>query len=152
MLPAGARAGRVRLRLPQGGWRVDYVALASIAGEATPIRVAPRRVSGTLSKEFGKGRTPATAFPITTLPGDAYELSYQLPPLPADAAAYELFLDSRGYYLEWMRKEWMGQEQPLAALRMLLAPEQAMRELAPAFKKIEPEAEALFWRSRYVHP
>lgn len=151
MLPAGARAERVRLRMPQGGWRVDYVALASISGEAQPVRVAPWRVRGQISKDFGRGRAPADRFPITTLPGDEYELEYRLPAGPA-GTQYELFLDSRGYYLEWMRKEWLGEERPLAALRMLLAPEEAMRELAPAFKKLEPEAEELFWRSRYVQP
>lgn len=65
---------------------------------------------------------------------------------------YDLFLDSRGYYLEWMRQEWLREQNPLAALRMLLDPARALRELAPAFKRIEPQAETLFWRSRYAHP
>lgn len=150
MLPAGTRAERVRLRLPQGGWRIDYLALAEVSGEAEPLRLAPVGITGQLSPDFGKGRIPAAAFPIVTVPGDEYELEYELPATARAGDEYELFLDSRGYYLEWMRKEWMGQERPLAALRMLLSPEQAMRELAPAFKKIEPEAEEMFWRSRYA--
>lgn len=149
-LPAGATADRVRLRLPQGGWRIDYVALVQVSGEAEAVRLAPARIAGRLSPDFGKGRIPAEAFPIVTVPGDQYELEYELPPAARAGDEYELFLDSRGYYLEWMRKEWLGDERPLAALRMFLSPEQAMRELAPAFKKIEPEAEALFWRSRYA--
>lgn len=150
MLPAGARAERVRLRLPQGGWRVDYLALAEVSGEAEPLRLAPARITGQLSPDFGKGRSLAEGFPLVTVPGDEYELEYELPAAARAGDEYELFLDSRGYYLEWMRKEWMGDERPLAALRMVLSPEQAMRELAPAFKKIEPEAEELFWRSRYA--
>ena len=149
-LPAGASADRVRLRLPQGGWRVEYVALAQISGEAEAVRLAPARIAGQLSADFGKGRRPAERFPIVTVPGDQYELEYELPPAPRAGDEYELFLDSRGYYLEWMRKEWLGDERPLAAVRMFLSPEQAMRDLAPAFKKIEPEAEELFWRSRYA--
>lgn len=148
MLPAGVDASRIRLRMPQGGWRVDYVALAEVTEEAKPLRLAPVAMSGQMSPDFGRGRQPATAFPIVTVPGDEYELSYQLPP----GGPYDLFLDSRGYYLEWMRKEWLGDEQPLRALRMFLSPAEALRELAPAFKKLEPQAEELFWRSRYERP
>ncbi len=57
----------------------------------------------------GAGRTAATSFPIVTLPGDAYQLAYRLPEHPE---RYELFLESRGYYLEWMRREWMADESP----------------------------------------
>ena len=148
MLPAGATGEHVRLRLPAGGWRIDYVALATITGEATPIRVAPSSIHGTLGREYAGERTPATAFPIITMPGDRYELGYELPA----GSDYELFLDSRGYYLEWMRSQWLAEEQPLAALRMLVDPAGAMRKLAPAFKRVEAEAEQLFWRSRYAHP
>jgi hypothetical protein len=101
-----------------------------------------------MSPDYGRGRAPATGFPIVTQPGDAYDFTYQLPA----GAQYELFLDSRGYYLEWMRKEWLHETQPLAALKMLLDPAQALRDLAPAFKQLEPQAEALFWSSRYAHP
>jgi hypothetical protein len=148
LLPDGANGERVRLRLPKGGWRIDYVALARITGRATPIRLAPTAIRGTLGREFAGTRTPATAFPIVAQPGDAYELAYELPP----GDDYELFLDSRGYYLEWMRQDWLRGGNPLAALRMLVDPSGALRDLAPAYKRIEPEAEALFWRSRYARP
>lgn len=148
MLPAGVDPSKIRLRLPQGGWRVDYVALAEVTEEAKPLRLAPVAMTGQMSPDFGRGRQPATGFPIVTVPGDEYELSYQLPP----GGPYDLFLESRGYYLEWMRKEWLGDEQPLRALRMFLSPAEALRELAPAFKKLEPQAEELFWRSRYARP
>jgi hypothetical protein len=148
MLPEGLSGDHVRLQLPKGGWRIDYVARARIQGEAVPLRVAPTRVTGRLSRDYGQGRSAATGFPIVTVPGDQYRFEYQLPP----GEAYELFLDSRGYYLEWMRKEWMGKEQPLAALRMLLDPAAALRELAPRYKQLEPEAEEIFWRSRYARP
>lgn len=152
VLPPGTVADRVRLRLPKGGWRIDSVARATITGTAVPIRIAPRSITGTLGSEFGAGRAPATAFPIVTMPGDAYQLVYDLPDLPAGAAGYDLFLDSRGFYLEWMRKQWLAEEHPMSALEMFVMPEQALRDLAPAFKRLEPDAEALFWSSRYAHP
>ena len=61
----------------------------------------------------------------------------------------ELFLDSKGYYYEWMRSEWLNAEDPLMASLVLLNPEEALRRLAPAFKRAEPEMERLFWQSRF---
>lgn len=147
LLPDQVRGDRVRLRLPRGGWRIDHVARAVLAHQVTPERVAPRAIRGTLGSEYAAGRTAAIGFPIIAQPGDAYELDYAIP-----RGEVELFLDSRGYYLEWMRAEWLREEQPLAALRMLLDPAQAMRDLAPAWKRMEPQAEQAFWRSRYARP
>ena len=45
------------------------------------------------------------------MPGDSYELAYDLPA----GDNFELFLDSRGYYLEWMREQWLRDENPVAA-------------------------------------
>jgi hypothetical protein len=146
-LPDQARGERVRLRLPRGGWRIDHVARVILERKVTPQRIAPRAIRGTLGREFAAGRTAASELPIVTQPGDAYELDYDVP-----RGEVELFLDSRGYYLEWMRAEWLREEQPLAAMKLLLDPAQAMRDLAPAWKRMEPQAEQLFWRSRYAHP
>lgn len=150
VLPPGARGDRIRLRLPRGGWRIDHVARAALAGEVAAdqiARIAPRQIAGTLGAEFAAGRQPATALPIVTQPGDAYELDYDVP-----AGEVELFLDTRGYYLEWMRAEWRRDDHPFKAAQMLLDPAQALRDLAPAWKRMEPSAEQLFWRSRYAHP
>jgi len=148
VLPEHARGERVRLVLQRGGWRIDGIALATLDGEVQPIRVAPTRIRGTLGTEYAGNRMPATTFPIVTLPGDRYQLVYELPP----GEDYELFLDSRGYYLEWMRKEWLGDENVFAALRMFADPAGMLRALAPAYKRVEPEMEQIFWRSRYAHP
>lgn len=148
LLPEHVRGGRIRLVMQRGGWRVDSVALATIVGEAQPVRIAPSRIRGTLGEEYAGGRTAATRFPIVTMPGDRYELAYQLP----SGGNYELFLDSRGYYLEWMRAEWLADENPLAAVRMFAAPARMLRELAPAYKHVESRMEEIFWRSRYARP
>lgn len=148
MLPEGVTGEHVRLQLPKGGWRIDSAALATLAGAATPIRIAPKAIRGTIGKDYAGGRQPVSAFPIVTMPGDVYEFDYTLPA----GDDYELFLDSRGFYLEWMRDEWLRDEHPLSALRLFTSPAQMLKELAPAYKKLEPTAEAVFWRSRYAHP
>ena len=62
------------------------------------------------------------------------------------------FLESQGYYLEWMRNEWMAEENALMAAQLFLDPAAALKRLAPEFKHVEPELEASFWRSKYVAP
>ena len=86
---------------------------------------------------------------LTTLPGDEYELVYNLPP---NFASYELFLDSQGYYLEWMRTEWLVEENPRLLAKMFRKPKEMLRYLAPEFKQVESQMETAFWNSRYVKP
>ncbi len=149
LLPEGSTAERIRLRLARGNWRIDHVAMARLAGRVEPIRVRPRSITGTLGRQFAGERKAATGFPIVTQPGDSYLLEYQL---PSDRGPLELFLDSRGYYLEWMRKEWVAEQAPLRGLQMVLDPAGALRRFAPAYKRVEPEIEQMFWRSRYAQP
>jgi hypothetical protein len=56
---------------------------------------------------------------------------------------------ARLYYLEWMRAEWLV-EQDLAAARDFVAdPREALRRLAPRWKALEADAERVFWESRF---
>jgi hypothetical protein len=148
-LPAGdGRPVRLRLQLTRGLWRIDYLALVRLGGTVLPVRIPPSAVERSGRKDHSAWRDLVdTTRSLVTLPGDAYDLVYRLPPNPE---RYELFLESRGYYLEWMRQEWLADENPMLAARMVLDPAGSMRALAPAFKRKEPELEKLFWKSRYV--
>jgi hypothetical protein len=84
---------------------------------------------------------------LVTMPGDALDVSYRL---PSAKHGHELFLESRGYYLEWMRQEWIAEEDPLLAMRLLVDPAGMLRLLAPAYKRGEAEMEGIFWGSRYA--
>lgn len=144
-LPGGAE--RVRLRGARGGWRIDWVARATLADAVTPVRVAPAGV-------VRDGREDTSALErlrdsvgtLVTLPGDEYTLRFVLP----TGSETELFLESRGYYLEWMRDEWMAEENPTRLAQLFLDPGAALRDLAPAFSRAEPDLERAFWRSKYV--
>lgn len=139
---------RVRLRLTRGLWRIDYLALASLGTPLEAIRLAPARV-----ERAGRADSNAwhalvdTAASLVTFPGDAYDLIYRL---PAHPERYEVFLESRGYYLEWIRQEWLAEQSLASAARILLDPTGALRTLAPEFKRQEGEMERRFWDSRYV--
>lgn len=139
---------RIRLQLTRGLWRIDYLALAQLGKPVQPVRVPPARVQRAGQEDSVAWRALVdTGKALVTLPGDAYDLIYQLPPHPEQ---YELFLESRGYYLEWMRTEWLAEENLALAAQILLDPARALQTLAPAFKRQEPEMERLFWNSRYV--
>lgn len=137
----------IRLRLTKGHWRLDAVKLVKLSKQRNPIRLSPIAVNqdGVSANEAHRLLTDPTEA-LTTLPGDVYTLVYQL---PKDFESYELFLESRGYYLEWMREAWLADENPTFAAVMLFNPERALRVLAPEFKKIEVDMEKKFWRSRY---
>ena len=140
----------IRLRLTKGHWRLDAVKLVKLGKQLDPVRLSPFMVNqdGVSADEALQLLTdPKKA--LTTLPGDVYTLVYQL---PKDFESYELFLESRGYYLEWIREEWLSDENPALAAMMLFNPERALRVLAPEFKKIEVDMEKKFWGSRYEKP
>jgi hypothetical protein len=143
-------SGRYRLHLTRGLWRIDQVALHRLGARVTPRVLLPYRVSTAgridpagLAALLDSSRT------LVTGPGDRYAIQYRLPGRPR---AYEYFLESRGYYMEWMRQEWLAEENPIAALGMVLDPGGTLRRLAPAYARAEPSAEQAFWNSRYAKP
>jgi hypothetical protein len=138
---------RVRLRMAKGDWRLDWVALAELGPRLQPTRLAPRAIAGRTAA--GGAVTPRLGETIVTQPGDAYTFDFQLPESPE---AHELFLSSRGYYLEWIRQSWLKDESGLRAAMMLYTPSVALRVLAPAYKRQEAGMERIFWESRFAVP
>ncbi len=139
---------RAQLRLTRGHWRLDYVALAELGDSVEPQRLEPAVVRRH-GHEDSQARTKllSSEETLVTLPGDEYTLVYQLPAPDLD---YELFLESRGYYLEWLREEWRAEENPVGWATLFLKPSLALKQLAPAYKAIETDMEAIFWSSRYA--
>jgi len=138
---------RVRLRFTRGAWRFDRLALARIAPAAQPQGLDPTRVERAGTPEAAAlARLLDPDRYLITGPGDAYRLTFDL---PRDASELEFFLESRGYYYEWMRPEWLREEDP-AMLRMIAhAPRAALRRMAPGYARLEPRLEELFWASRF---
>ncbi|HKQ56500.1 MAG TPA: hypothetical protein VJY35_01415 [Candidatus Eisenbacteria bacterium] len=149
VLPLPRVAGKplhVRLQMARGLWRLDWVALARLSGSAAPIRLRPVVVERAGPNAAG---TVARDGALTTQPGDEYIFRFRL---PAAGRPHELFLETRGYYLEWMRDAWLAEENPQRAAMMLAQPAEALRVLAPEFKAQEAGMERTFWGSRYAHP
>lgn len=142
--------GRARVTMTKGAWRVDEVALASGLERDEPIRLVPRVVmKDGAADEVARTRLVDSAQSLVTLPGDAYTLVYDI---PRDGTEYDLFLESRGYYLEWIRDAWIEEENPALLAELFLSPQQALVRLAPEYKRVEPGMEQIFWSSRYAKP
>lgn len=150
-LPPGSDPSHVRLRMAAGAWRVDWVGLTGVAGPARGIRLHPSRMtSGGAPDTSALVALTDSSRTLVTFPGDAYTIEYDLPTHPGAAAEYDVFLDARGYYLEWMRSEWIAEENQARAIALFTNPRAALKTLAPEFKRAEPHLEAAFWRSRYA--
>jgi len=138
---------RVRMTLARGHWRLDWVALARLGAPVGPVRLAPASVERRGRADEDARETLASgAGHVVTQPGDAYRLRFRL---PAGDGRYELFLESEGYYYEWMRQEWLAEEDAQMAFLALADPAAALRRLAPAYKAQEDGLEQQFWDSRF---
>jgi hypothetical protein len=144
---AGAAPLHVRLRLARGHWRLDAVALAALAEPVAPVALDPVSVeSDGRTDERARVTLAQGAEHLVTRPGDAYRLTFRLPP---SGPSLELFLESEGFYYEWMRSEWLAESDPAMAALALVDPAEALRRLAPAYKAEEPRLERSFWASRF---
>jgi hypothetical protein len=147
-LPVNAPANvTLKLKMTRGLWRIDYLALGEICEEATPVVLNPEAVwnKGMQDEESLQLLNDTTKY-LVTFPGDQYRLDYTLP----DDRDYEIFLNTKGYYLEWMRDEWLAEQDLVKAKLMLAFPGLFMRKVARAFKNSESQMEDIFWGSRYV--
>jgi len=137
---------RVKIRMNKGLWRIDYLALAGIEGKAEPVVVEPCRVEKHIGKEEDAlARLLNDDEYLVTMPGDSYTIHYELP-----FESSEIFLRSRGYYLEWIRDEWVKEQNFKKLNLMVNKPELFLKKAAKDYKLIEPTMEETFWSSRYV--
>lgn len=141
---------KLQLRMTKGMWRIDYAALADPGRKISPILIKPSNVlpakrysSDVLNLLLSEDSL------LVTLPGDKYNIYYELPDNYKD---YEYFIDSRGYYLEWIRDVWLNEENPAMVNEMIFNTNQYFKDMAPEYKKIEAGMEEAFWRSKYVNP
>jgi len=139
---------KVRIKITKGLWRIDYIGLAEMTERVQPVRIKPSLVltNDTINNEALRQLCDSLE-PLITLPGDSYLLHYTLPDISDD---FEIYLKSKGYYLEWMREEWMAEEDLKKAYLMFGMPKLYLKRAAEKFKVAEPLMEETFWNSKYV--
>ncbi len=140
---------QLSLTMTKGLWRIDEVALVSMSEAVEPIHLLPYAlIAGGENNEELLAKLNDPDQYLVNLPGTEYRLNFRLP----DAVNTELFLSSKGYYIEWMREDWL-KEQDLAMVRMMfLRPGKWLKEMAPRYKAVEPVMEEYFWASKFVDP
>jgi hypothetical protein len=147
-LPETGDEVNIRLRMTKGLWRIDQLALVKLDREVQPLRIKPSRVMrDSVEDETAKRWLTDTSQYLVTFPGDRYELVYDL---PGNGQGLELFLYTRGYYIEWMRENWIKEENNLKMAIMFSFPRYYLKMMAPDFKLVEPGMEESFWNSRYA--
>ena len=138
---------RLKLRLTKGLWRLNYLALISLDEKIEPVVVEPARVISLLKVNTADSLLLNPENPLVTLPGDEYDIYYHL---PEGSDNYEIYLNTKGYYLEWMRDTWIAEENLRRAALLFGFPRLYMKIVAKEFKEAEPSMEDSFWNSRYV--
>lgn len=147
-LPAGLPPNAtLKIRMTQGLWRIDYLALGNMVEKVCPITIHPDLVTreNNTDPESLALLSDTTNY-LITYPGDEYMINFTLP----DNGKYDFFLQTKGYYLEWMRDEWLAEQDLRKARFMFAFPGLYMRKAAKDFKKTEAAMENHFWGSRYV--
>jgi hypothetical protein len=149
VLPFEASGGplRVRLRQAKGHWRLDQVALVRLSEPVVPRALEPSAVTrGSQADARALALLRRSEGHLVTMPGDSYRIAFELPP---SRDGLELFLESEGYYYEWMREAWLHEEDAEMAALVLADPAAALRRMAGPFKQREAGMEQAFWSSRF---
>lgn len=139
----------LKINMTRGLWRLDYVGLSHNISEVKPEKVQP---SACLSNDSNAGNEILSLVCdndtdyLVSLPGDRYRFVFELPSLPANYSN-TLFLSSKGYYLEWIRKEWMLHKDHKRLKRMLMNHSGEWKALAREYKMVESDMEEAFWNS-----
>ena len=136
---------KLKLILNKGLWRIDYAALTNIKSKVEPIEIQPSSI-------LNKGKTDFSALEkinspndyLISMPGNEFKLNFILP----EKRDYELFLFAKGYYLEWMREEWLAGKNSLKLKQLFEKPEAYLKDEAANYKVYETTMEQVFWNSK----
>ena len=125
---------------------MDYVALTNIKEKAEPIRLVPDDIlnKGKPDPEALKNLINPDKF-LVSLPGSEYKFNFTLPDQNSD---FELFLYSKGYYLEWIRDNWIKEKNLMKLWQMVNLPNKYLKDEAKSYKHWESNMEREFWGSK----
>ena len=143
---SGSHKVKLRFILNKGLWKLDYAALTNIQSQVEPMVIVPTKV-------MNRGLVDTAALEaikdhkkyVVSMPGDVYQFQYELPTQHED---YELFLYSKGYYLEWMRAHWLKEKNLWKLNQLINHPKKYLQSEAKNYKQYEGFMEAEFWNSK----
>ena len=82
---------------------------------------------------------------MITFPGEVYDLKYKI---PCAEDKYHVFLSSKGYYLEWMRSNWLKDKNLYKLHQMFKNPKKWLKKETEKYTFYESQMEEDFKNSR----
>ena len=100
---------QIRLSFVADNWRIDHLALATTVRHAKARKIPITQVTSAAGDELSQARRnlhAADAAYVITKPGEYIRLRFDVGDAPEDLKR-TYFFAAEGYYIEWMRKNWL---------------------------------------------
>ncbi len=136
---------RVRLSFPMDNWRVDRVAVAGRFRRVSPVVIplAEVREGTTLNPTALASMRNADGRYLRTSPGQRFTAVFR--PDAGTAGERTYFLAAQGYYVEWMRPNWLRDPR---ADHAFVPSDTALLEALGRWRMSQDSLEALFAATR----
>jgi hypothetical protein len=150
-IPLGDHGDTVRIRLSflPDSWNIDWLGFDATEEEQPELHYIS---SSSIQDNAGMARADAIRAIndddgdyLVTYPGEWMDLSFDLP--PGAGMQRTLFLDSKGYYVEWVRPEWVRERSQVAGFD-ISEPEAIRNRLAQIWVARKPAFENQFFQYR----
>ncbi|MGH8286485.1 MAG: hypothetical protein ACRETT_12055, partial [Steroidobacteraceae bacterium] len=151
-LEPGVQEATLRLASLPDNWMIDWVGVSfDDASDTQMRRIAPQSVSDhrgavATASAHALGRNDGDYF--VTRPGEHYKVEFALGPRPDAGRERTLFIASRGYYIEWVRGEWVRDRGSLATNERFEPGDAAIMKTARRWIEEKPQLERQFFESR----
>lgn len=142
---------KIKLVMNKGLWRLDNAALYDVEKEAQPTIIKPYSIkkNGKTNNSLLENITSTKNEYLVSMPGDEFYYSYQIPNTKKDET-FQIFLDTRGYYIEWMRDAWLKDKNLFALKKMMDNPVDWLNSETSNYKAYEQKMEEQFWNSKWT--
>jgi len=145
--PVSGETVKVRLRMTKGLWRINSTSVANVKKKVIPQRLAPALVTKDgVADDSARLKMTGSKDYLVTFPGDVYDIMFD----GEYTSDNEYFIESEGYYIEWMREEWLRDENIRQVKRIIMFPSAYLKRMAAHYKIAEPQMEKTFWNSKYT--
>ena len=139
---------KIKLTMTKGLWRIDQVAVYTVIGEREPNVLRANKLINNGDEELSLLHClNDSSKMLVNGPGTSYTLVFERPGMDN----FSLFLRSQGYYTEWMRSEWLKEENTEMVQLMIKNPAKWLRQMSPKYKLAEPVLESQFWSSKIAN-
>ncbi|GAA4934988.1 hypothetical protein GCM10023314_04190 [Algibacter agarivorans] len=142
---------KIKIEMTKGLWKIDYLGLANIKNTTTGTKIYPNKIEVIEGKDYNINAIKSDDNNyLTSFPGNEFKYKFKLPELGTHEE-HELFLSSKGYYLEWIRANWLKEKNIKKLEKMLSNDKEVWTSLALEYKIVEDEMEEVFWNSKYIN-